>query len=300
MLEVTVVLPSIGREFYLRRALKGVIDQTLPVNEVVLVLDLKDELEGIERISQEFLIKNIAMKIIYTGGGLGGAASRNIGIKEASNEIIMFLDDDDLWKPAKVECQLKAFHDNPSCVLSHTSRDIVYSSNLNNVVRTVEAGFSGLAFPAILWSNVAGVTSTIAIRKEALFNAGLFDENLPCRQDYDLWIRVSKLGDFIAIKKSLMIYTLFDDGHNQISKNYLNHTLAAKYLINKYSEEFETLNFFHKRKFLSEKWFSTAKSARRTGFFQALPYLIKAFYFFPKPQYMVLLLPNFIYKSLAI
>ena len=300
MLDVTVILPTIGREFYLLRALRSIVNQTLSVNEVLLVFDLPKEIEGLEIVKKEFKEKQIDLRVISTGGNLGGAATRNIGIKEANCEIIMFLDDDDYWKPNKVERQLKVFEKNPLCVLSHTSRDIVFSNNLDKVVRTVEATFSGPAYPSILWSNVAGVTSTIAIRKEALMKTSLFDVNLACRQDYDLWMRVSKLGQFIAIRESLMVYTLFDDATSQISKNYKNHVAVAKYLIKKYSEDLKSLSYLNKRKFISEKWFSTAKSARRTGYFQSLPYLARAFYFLPKPKYLVLLLPDFIYKNLAI
>ena len=246
MLDVSVILPSVGRDFFLPRALKSVIDQTLPVNEVILVLDLKEELEGLDEIVQEFNNKQIDMKVICTGGSLGGAVARNIGIKEANSDILMFLDDDDIWKPNKVASQLKVFDSNPECVLSYSSRDIVFSNNLDKVVRKVEAKFSGFAYPTILWSNLAGVTSSIAIRKETLMKTSLFDENLPCRQDYDLWLRLSKLGDFVAVNESLMVYTLFDDKTNQISKNYLNHASAARYLIDKYSEDLEALNFINK------------------------------------------------------
>ena len=98
-------------------------------------------------------------------------------LDRVENGWIMFLDDDDIWKPNKVASQLKVFDSNPECVLSYSSRDIVFSNNLDKVVRKVEAKFSGFAYPTILWSNLAGVTSSIAIRKETLMKTSLFDES---------------------------------------------------------------------------------------------------------------------------
>lgn len=37
-----------------------------------------------------------------------------------------------------------------------------------------------------------GTTSQALIRKDALAKGGLFDINLPARQDYEMWLRISK------------------------------------------------------------------------------------------------------------
>ena len=63
----------------------------------------------------------------------------------------------------------------------------------------------------IMYKNIVGITSTVAVRKKELIKAGLFDEKMPCRQDYDLWIRMAPLGNFHGISDPLTTYTVFED-----------------------------------------------------------------------------------------
>ena len=51
------------------------------------------------------------------------------------------------------------------------------------------------------------------------------------RQDYDLWIRMSKLGNFHGISKPLTSYTVFND-LSQVSSKYKNHIFAARLFLN--------------------------------------------------------------------
>jgi hypothetical protein len=46
----------------------------------------------------------------------------------------------------------------------------------------------------------------------------MFDETMPAKQDYDLWIRITQKYKTVGINQPLFIYTRHDS--NQITKNY--------------------------------------------------------------------------------
>ena len=60
--------------------------------------------------------------------------------------------------------------------------------------------------------------STAMIRRELFDKVGLFDEGLPCCEDYDFWLRVSAKFPFLLVDKPL---TLKDGGRpDQVSSQY--------------------------------------------------------------------------------
>ena len=228
-MKVSVILPTLGNKYVLLRAIKSIENQTQKANELIVIFDVKEN-SVTEEISKYLKSSKLNTKVIYTLGNKGGAHARNLGIKESKNEILMFIDEDDFWDSKKISSQLSSF-DDEKCILSFTSRKIVNIKNLNKTLRIISVDFYGSAFPQIMYRNIVGITSTVAARKDKIIQAGLFDEKMPCRQDYDLWIRMSMLGNFHGISKPLTSYTVFDD-LSQVSSKYKNHIFAADSFLN--------------------------------------------------------------------
>ena len=113
-MKVSVVIPTIGRKS-MTRALKSVLDQTYPANEI-LVID--DSLE------QNLNYKNV--KILKTGGNKGVSNARNLGLSLSSSSWVAFLDDDDYWDPNHL-CKLTAFASELDADLAISSAKIVRS-----------------------------------------------------------------------------------------------------------------------------------------------------------------------------
>lgn len=95
---VSVVIPTIGRPS-LRRAVESALGQTRPPVEVVVVLD---------RDCRPDLPDSPAVTVVRTTGGVGPSLAKHTGIEAAKGNVIALLDDDDSWRPAKLEKQLAA------------------------------------------------------------------------------------------------------------------------------------------------------------------------------------------------
>ena len=95
---VTAVIPTIGRPS-LTRAVQSVLDQTYPVDEIIVVADA-DVQVSVPADDRIVLLRN--------GVSVGPARCRQLGIDAASGSVIALLDDDDVWSPSKLARQLAA------------------------------------------------------------------------------------------------------------------------------------------------------------------------------------------------
>ena len=94
MHHVSVVVPVYNCENYLERAVESLLNQTTPV-EIVLVDDGSQD--GSPQICDAYHERHESIKVIHTENG-GAARAREIGIAAATGEYIGFMDSDDWVK----------------------------------------------------------------------------------------------------------------------------------------------------------------------------------------------------------
>lgn len=97
---ISVIIPVYNVEKYLRRSLNSVSDQTFKDWEAICVNDGSPDGSG--GIISEFVARDSRFKLVTKpNGGLSDA--RNVGMKNASGDFVMFLDSDDLIHPQTME-----------------------------------------------------------------------------------------------------------------------------------------------------------------------------------------------------
>ena len=100
---VSAVIPTHGRSTLVPRAVRSALGQTLGEIEVIVVVDGADE-TTMEALSN---IGDPRLRLVPLETPVGQADARNAGVAAARAPWIAFLDDDDLWEPAKLERQLR-------------------------------------------------------------------------------------------------------------------------------------------------------------------------------------------------
>jgi glycosyltransferase involved in cell wall biosynthesis len=103
--DVTVVIPTHGRPHACQSAVLSVLGQTLPPQEILVVVDGADTsaYQGLEHD-----LDDKRVRVLRPGIAQGPSGARNLGVREASSRLVAFLDDDDVWLPDKLRRQLAA------------------------------------------------------------------------------------------------------------------------------------------------------------------------------------------------
>ena len=102
---VSVIIPTVERPYYLKRAMESVLKQTYQPLEIIVVIDGKSSIT-IEMV--DFFINEAEIHIqwIETNKKVGGSEARNLGIQKAKGDFIALLDDDDEWLENKIAAQV--------------------------------------------------------------------------------------------------------------------------------------------------------------------------------------------------
>jgi len=103
---ISVVIPTYNSASYLQEALESVSQQTVAVDEIIVVDD--GSTDETHQVIQSFDVTYLYQK------NAGAAAARNAGVAAVQGELIAFLDADDLWLPTKIEQQVSLLTNEPT------------------------------------------------------------------------------------------------------------------------------------------------------------------------------------------
>mgnify|MGYP005989041965 CR=1 FL=1 len=207
-MKITVIIPTYNREKLLDKTIHSVLNQSLSVDEIIIVDD--GSVDNTKNLVDSF--NNEKVKYIFqTNKGVSSA--RNTGIKSASNPWICFLDSDDIWNEDKIQKQINFHTDNPHILFSHT--DELWMFN-NKIIKQKKHQLkpSGFCFEENIPNTLIGA-STIMIHKKIFDDVGLFDESLIACEDYDLWLRILSKYELGLIDEKLITKIAGHD--NQLS-----------------------------------------------------------------------------------
>ena len=104
MPEVSVVIPTRDRSRLLGLTLHSVLWQ----RGVVVVVVVVDDGSTDDTAQTVAGLADPRVRLVRHDTAQGVSAARNRGITEAHGRWVAFLDDDDLWAPDKLACQLQA------------------------------------------------------------------------------------------------------------------------------------------------------------------------------------------------
>lgn len=228
---ISIYIPTRGRPKLVVRAVRSVLDQTFKNLEVIVVVDgydpvTVDELSLIEKNDNR-------LSIISYPESRGACFARNVAIKKARYSYITGLDDDDFFIENHIELNLKYLVSNDYQVVFANQ---IFRKRNDNLAQTVRKNLFSVDLEDIKLGNVIG--NQIFCKKEFLIEAGLFDENLPALQDYELWIRVLSISRKAYFTGYSTYVVDISHDHERITKSPFKVREAACYILKKHSAFF--------------------------------------------------------------
>jgi glycosyltransferase involved in cell wall biosynthesis len=196
-MKISVVVPAYNAAHFLPRSLGSVFAQTLKPDEVIVVDD--GSTDNTSAVAAE-----LGATVVHrTNGGI--SAARNTGIRSASGDWIALLDADDCWAPEKLERQV-------SCIQSDTV--VVYTGvrfvDKRGIRGELSAMAPSVAMKVLRYRNPIAQSTTL-VKRDALLRLGGYREDISACEDWELWVRLQKIGKFEAVSAPLMDYYLHEN-----------------------------------------------------------------------------------------
>lgn len=203
-------MPAYNASAFISESIRSVQEQTYPHWELLVIDD--GSADNTAALIQQLAQSDTRIKYFHQQNGKQGKA-RNKGIKEASGELVAFIDADDRWMKNKLESQVKFIQSaNAHMVFADTivtNKDGAQTADTWGVVNAVYSGDEGkLAF---MQENKAPLLTVMA-KKQSLLKVNGFDEskNMQYVEDYDLWLRMLQSGAVFASSAEKLACYRFD------------------------------------------------------------------------------------------
>jgi glycosyltransferase involved in cell wall biosynthesis len=186
-----VIIPAYRASGDIADALATVFAQTFTSFEVIVINDGSPDTAELEVALEPF--RSRIRYFVQPNRGAG--AARNAGIRAARAQYVALLDADDLWYPEFLGRQVSVLEQTPGCGLVYCDALISGDSVLAGR-RFMETAPScgAVTLHSLIGQECNIALSTVVARRDAIVEAGLFDEGLRRGQDFDLWLRLALRG----------------------------------------------------------------------------------------------------------
>ena len=189
---VSIVIPTYNRSAKLTDAVESALQQDHRSLEIIVVDDASDDPESMDGSVDD----RVRLVRRATNGGV--AAAQNTGLKEARGDFVAFLHSDDQLLPGSISSRLDAISLHPRALGVEAP-----------TVRLTAAGprqagplLQTASFEKVLRREIRNYhISGFLFRRPALQEVGGFEERLRSYEDFELLLRLRRLGEFCFIEQ---------------------------------------------------------------------------------------------------
>jgi GT2 family glycosyltransferase len=196
---VSVVVPTRNRAGLLRRTLHSICSQQTVEIEVIVVDDASTD--GTPDVARS---ADPRVRVVRRPEPSGVSAARNDGIAAARGHWVAFCDDDDVWAPEKLSAQLSAAQE-AGAAWVYTG-DVNVDDDLRVLSGSAPPGPGAVMATLGRWNPLGSGGSNVVVRRDVLAGTGGFDPALKRTEDWDLWLRLARIGPPAWVCRPLVAY----------------------------------------------------------------------------------------------
>ncbi|MGL2995217.1 glycosyltransferase family 2 protein [Flavobacterium sp. TSSA_36] len=233
---ISVILPVYNASKFLTESIKSMLEQTFTNFELIIIND--GSTDNSQSIIESFDDKRIR---VFQKPNTGLIDSLNLAVAHSRGSWIARMDADDISAPNRLEEQIK-FIDSGVAVIG-TQVTLIdengkpygktkLATNPEEILANLKKHISNVVHPSVL------------INKTLLLKVGGYDPKMHVAEDYDLWLRISKIGKIININQSLLSLRKHGDNisSNKLSISVENCLISLAYYFKSKSSEIMSID----------------------------------------------------------
>ena len=218
---ITIGITAFNAEDTISACIECALAQDWPNLEIIIADDCSTD--NTFSIVEDFKNRHPSLRYYRQNSNRGVAATRNVLLKEAKGDYVVFFDDDDVSSPDRIEKQFKRLKDYSysDLVICHASRMQIFPDGSKRTEttpgcdETVEAPHGRDMFKKIMFGKPVAngfgslATCSLMMPRKVFETIGLYDENFRRCEDTDFTLRFALAGGhFAGITEPLVLQTM--------------------------------------------------------------------------------------------
>lgn len=217
--KVSVILPVYNGELFIRDAINSIISQTYINFELIIINDASTDKTA--QIINSFVDDRI--KVITNEYNLGISLTLNRAIENSNGELIARMDADDMADTNRLKKQVDFFMKNSgysllaTCIEPFSDTSIGNDERLKELETWYNSSCTDKEIRESLYIGNCLNHPSVMYKKSHIIQVGGYRNQYDYAEDYDLFLRIIKIGKVHKLKEKLLKYRVHT---KQISTEY--------------------------------------------------------------------------------
>ena len=232
MKKLAVLLPTFNASFYLKESIDSILNQTFTDFDLYIYDDCS--IDNTAEIVSTYTDSRIFYRKNKVNSGIATTLNKGLDELLPHYEFIARMDADDWAYPERFEKQLNFLDKQEEIMLCGTQG--YWLEDID------QAPATGWEYPIdseyikyyLLFTATFG-HSSIVFRSQAITNHNLrYDETITTCEDWELWVRISKIGKMANLPDFLMKYRILENSNHRSPEKIKKHLEERSKIISKY------------------------------------------------------------------
>ena len=197
---VSVIVPAYNTAPFIAETLDSVFAQSMGDFEVIVVNDGSPDTPALERALLPY--RDRIRYIVQSNGGL--SAARNTAIRASRADLIALLDSDDVWESDYLQHQVQQLQERELTVVYPDATLFGDTRLAGRRFMDVHTSSGPVTIESLVTQRCNVMVSVVA-RRQAVVDAGMFDDSLRSSEDFDLWLRIVRNGGQIGYHRRALV-----------------------------------------------------------------------------------------------
>ena len=199
---VSVLLPVYNAGDTLAQAIKSILNQTLPDFELLIIDDASTDDSAV--VIRQYASQDSRIKPIFHNVNQGLTATLNEGLNLAQSDYVARMDQDDESLPNRLQVQWDYLQAHPDIVVAGSF--VYHMGTQPEYDRLVELPIENSQIQETLKQYNCLYHPSVMMRRNPILAIGGYRPEFKNAEDYDLWLRVSKVYQLANIPQPLLRY----------------------------------------------------------------------------------------------